>query len=175
MAEKVGWKYAVALSSETAALHLAVKLCGEKLYGELQVGYGALEGKRVFCSDMTFAATVNPVCYEGVIPVFIDTEYDTWNIDPAVPEKAFEIYLDVRLIGMAHLYGAPGKIDEIRAIARTHNALIVEDAVESFGTTYKGVQTSMFGTVSIKGWEKHLEETVFGEFDYNHVKEESSQ
>lgn len=149
VAEKVGRKCAVALSSGTAALHLAIKLCGEKLYGQPQVGHGTLEEKRVFCSDMTFAATVNPVCYEGGIPVFIDTEYDTWNMDPAALEKAFEIYPEVRLIVVAHLYGTPGKIDEIKAIAAAHNALIVEDAAESFGSTYKGVQTGMFGTVSI--------------------------
>ena len=149
VAQKVGRKYAVALSSGTAALHLAMKLCGEKLYGQPQAGHGALEGKRVFCSDMTFAATVNPVCYEGGIPVFIDTEYDTWNMDPVALEKAFEIYPDVRLIVVAHLYGTPGKIDEIKAIADAHGALIVEDAAESFGASYKGVQTGMFGTVSI--------------------------
>lgn len=149
VAGKVGRKYAVALSSGTAALHLAMKLCGEKLYGQPQASHGALEGKHVFCSDMTFAATVNPVCYEGGIPVFIDSEYDTWNMDPVALEKAFEIYPDVRLIVVAHLYGTPGKIDEIRAIADAHNALIVEDAAESFGATYKGVQTGMFGTVGV--------------------------
>ncbi len=147
--EKVGRKCAVALSSGTAALHLAVKLCGEKLYGQPQIGHGALEGKRVFCSDMTFDATVNPVCYEGGIPVFIDTEYDTWNMDPVALEKAFEIYPEVRLIVVAHLYGTPGKIDEIRAIADARGALIVEDAAESFGATYKGVQTGRFGDVAI--------------------------
>lgn len=149
VAEKAGRKYAVALSSGTAALHLAMKLCGEKLYGQPQVGHGTLEGRRVFCSDMTFDATVNPVCYEGGIPVFIDTEYDTWNMDPAALEKAFEIYPEVRLIVLAHLYGTPGKIDEIKAVADAHDALIVEDAAESFGATYKGVQTGMFGTVGV--------------------------
>ena len=149
VAEKVGRKYAVALSSGTAALHLAIKICGEKLYGQAPVGHGTLEGHQVFASDMTFDATVNPICYEGGIPVFIDTEYDTWNMDPVALEKAFEIYPDVRLIVVAHLYGTPGKIDEIKAIADKHGALIVEDAAESFGATYKGVQTGMFGTVSI--------------------------
>jgi dTDP-4-amino-4,6-dideoxygalactose transaminase len=84
-AEKFGRKYAVALSAGTAALHLAIKLCGEKLYGQPKVGHGALEGKKVFCSDMTFDATVNPVAYEGGEAVFIDTEYDTWNMDPVAP------------------------------------------------------------------------------------------
>lgn len=149
VAEKVGRKYAVALSAGTAALHLAIKLCGEKLYGQAPVGHGALEGRRVFASDMTFDATVNPICYEGGIPVFIDTEYDTWNMDPKALEKAFEIYPEVKLIVVAHLYGTPGKIDEIRAIADRHGALIVEDAAESFGSTYKGVQTGCFGDLSI--------------------------
>lgn len=149
VAEKVGCKYAVALSSGTAALHLAVKLCGEKLYGQARVGHGVLEGKNVFCSDMTFDATVNPVAYEGGEAVFIDTECDTWNMDPVALEKAFEIYPDVKLIVVAHLYGTPGKIDEIRAIADKHGALIVEDAAESFGATYKGQQTGIFGDVSV--------------------------
>lgn len=152
VAEKVGRKYAVALSSGTAALHLAIKICGEKLYGQAPIGHGTLEGHRVFASDMTFDATVNPICYEGGIPVFIDTEYDTWNMDPVALEKAFEIYPDVRLIVVAHLYGTPGKIDEIKAIADKHGALIVEDAAESFCATYKGVQTGCFGDASILSW-----------------------
>ena len=148
-AEKISRKYAVALSAGTAALHLAIKLCGEKLYGQPKVGHGALEGHKVFCSDMTFDATVNPVAYEGGEAVFIDTEYDTWNMDPVALEKAFEIYPEVKLIVVAHLYGTPGKIDEIQAIAKKHGSLIVEDAAESLGATYKGVQTGMFGTESV--------------------------
>ncbi|SEG13614.1 dTDP-4-amino-4,6-dideoxygalactose transaminase [Eubacterium ruminantium] len=140
--------YTVALSCGTAALHLAVKLAGEKLYGQPKVGHGTLEGKRVFCSDMTFDATVNPVAYEGGECVFIDTEYDTWNMDPVALEKAFEIYPEVRLIVVAHLYGTPGKIDEIRKIADEHGALIIEDAAESLGATYKGVQTGCFGDIA---------------------------
>lgn len=148
-AEKVGRQYAVALSTGTAALHLAVRLCGEKLYGQPLAGHGSLEGKRVFASDMTFDATVNPICYEGGIPVFIDTERDTWNMDPRALEKAFELYPDVRLIVVAHLYGTPGKVDEIKAIADAHGALIVEDAAESFGAAYKGAQTGSFGAEAI--------------------------
>lgn len=144
----IGRKYAVALSAGTAALHMCVKLAGERLYGQPQIGHGALEGKRVFCSDMTFDATVNPVAYEGGIPVFIDTERETWNMDPIALEKAFEIYPEVKLIVIAHLYGTPGKVEEIKAIARKHNALIIEDAAESFGATYKGKQTGMFGDYS---------------------------
>ena len=149
VADKIGRKYAVGLSSGTAALHLAVKLCGEKLYGQPRVGHGALEGRKVFCSDMTFDATVNPVAYEGGEAVFIDTEYDTWNMDPAALEKAFEIYPDVKLVVVAHLYGTPGKIREIRDIADKHGALIVEDAAESLTAAYNGIQTGCFGDVSI--------------------------
>ena len=145
MAAYIGAEHAVALSCGTAALHLAIRLAGEKLYGIPQVGHGSLEGKRVFASDMTFDATVNPITYEGGEPVFIDTERDTWNMDPAALEKAFEIYPEVKLIVVAHLYGTPGKIDEIRAIADKHGALIVEDAAESLGATYKGKQTGLFG------------------------------
>ncbi len=136
-AEKIGCKYAVALSAGTAALHLAMKLAGIK------------RGDKVFCSDMTFAATLNPVVYEGGIPIFIDTEYDTWNMDPVALEKAFGLYPDVKAVVVAHLYGTPGKMDEIRAICEKHGAAIVEDAAESFGATYKGKQTGNFGTVGI--------------------------
>ena len=132
--DKVGCKYAIALSAGTAALHLAVKLAGVK------------HGDRVFCSDMTFDATVNPVVYEGGVPVFIDTECDTWNMDPVALEKAFEIYPDVKVVVVAHLYGTPGKIDEIKAICDKHGAVIVEDAAESLGATYKGQQTGTFGS-----------------------------
>ncbi len=145
----IGRKYAVGLASGTAALHLAIKLCGEKLYGQAKVGHGVLEGKRVFASDMTFDATVNPIAYENGEAIFIDTEPDTWNMSPEALSKAFELYPDVKLIVTAHLYGTPGKIDEIRKIAREHNALIVEDAAESFGALYKGVQTGNFGDISI--------------------------
>ncbi len=145
MAQKVGCRYAVALSSGTAALHLAVRLAGERLYGQTETGKGALSGHKVFCSDMTFSATLNPVVYEGGVPVFIDTEYDSWNMDPAALEKAFALYPDVRLIVVAHLYGTPGKIDEIKAIAKRYDALIVEDAAESLGAAYKGQQTGTFG------------------------------
>jgi len=145
LAKKIGIKYAVALSAGTASLHLAVKLAGEKLYGKAKIGEGTLKNHKVFCSDMTFSATVNPVTYEGGEPVFIDTERDTWNMDPEALEKAFEIYPDVRLIVVAHLYGTPGKIDELKAVAKQHGALIIEDAAESLGATYKGQQTGTFG------------------------------
>ena len=144
--EKIGCKHAVALSAGTAALHMAIKLAGMDVYGQPEIGHGALEGKKVFCSDMTFAATVNPVVYEGGIPVFIDTERDTWTMDPVALEKAFEIYPEVKVVVVAHLYGTPGKVDEIKAVCEKHGAVVVEDAAESMGATYKGVQTGTFGT-----------------------------
>lgn len=144
--EKVGCKYAVALSAGTAALHLAMKLAGEKLYGKPAPGTGALANRFVAASDMTFDATVNPIVYEGGIPVFIDTEYDTWNMDPVALEKAFELYPEIKVVVVAHLYGTPGKIDEIREICNRHGAVIIEDAAESLGASYKGIQTGVFGT-----------------------------
>ena len=144
-AQKAEVKYAVALSCCTAALHLCVKLAGEKLYGRPAVGHGAVEGKRVFCSDMTFAATLNPVVYEGGIPVFIDTERDTWNMDPVALERAFQRYHDVKLVVMAHLYGFPGKMKELKAVCEKHGALLIEDAAESMGATYLGRQTGSYG------------------------------
>ena len=123
-AEKVGCKYAVALSAGTAALHLCTKLAGEALYGMPKAGEGTLRGHKVFCSDMTFDATVNPIAYENGEAVFIDTEYKTWNMDPVALEKAFEIYPDVRLVVLVHLYGTPARVDEIRAICKKHNALL---------------------------------------------------
>lgn len=131
--KKIGCKYAVGLSAGTAALHMAVKLAGVK------------PGEKVFCSDMTFSATVNPIVYEGGVPVFIDTEYDTWNMDPEALEKAFELYPDVKVVVIAHLYGTPGKVDELRDICEKHGAVIIEDAAESMGATYKGLQTGTFG------------------------------
>lgn len=147
--EKIGCGYSVALSAGTAALHMAMKFAGEKLYGKAECGKGALYGHKVFCSDMTFDATVNPVVYEGGEPVFIDTEYDTWNMDPKALEKAFEIYPDVKLVVMVHLYGTPAKVDEIKAVCEKHGAILVEDAAESFGASYKGVQTGIFGEYNV--------------------------
>lgn len=135
--EQIGCKYAVALSAGTAALHMAVKLAGIK------------PGDKVFCSDMTFDATVNPVRYEGGEPVFIDTEYDTWNMDPAALEQAFRIYPEVKAVVIAHLYGTPGKIEEIKRICDQHGAVIIEDAAESLGASYNGVQTGIFGTYGV--------------------------
>ena len=136
VAEYVGVKYAVALSAGTAALHLATKLAGEKLYGQARPNKGTLEGHTVFASDMTFDASINPIAYEDGEAVFIDTEPDTWNMDPVALEKAFELYPDTKLVVIAHLYGTPGKVEELKAICDKHGALIVEDAAESFGAKY---------------------------------------
>ena len=149
VAEYMGCNHAVALSCGTAALHLAVKLAGEKLYGQPKPNQGTLQGHKVFCSDMTFDATVNPIAYEDGEAVFIDTEYDTWNMDPVALEKAFEIYPEVKLVVLVHLYGTPAKMDEIMAVCKKHGALLIEDAAESFGATYKGKQTGTFGIGNI--------------------------
>ena len=133
VSERVGCKYAVPLSSGTSALHLAVKLAGVK------------QNDVVFCSDMTFDATVNAIVYEKAVPVFIDTEYETWNMDPVALEKAFELYPEVKAVVVVNLYGTPARFDEIYAIAEKHGAVIIEDAAESFGATYKGRQTGTFG------------------------------
>ena len=128
-----GAKYAVGLSAGTAALHLAIKLAGVK------------PGDKVFCTDMTFAATVNPVLYEHAEPVFIDTSYDDWNMDPEALKKAFDKYPEVKVVVVANLYGTPAKLKEIRAICDEHNAILIEDAAESLGATLEGQQTGTFG------------------------------
>lgn len=134
MSQKLGCKYAVSLTNGTSALHLAIKLAGVK------------EGDTVFCTDMTFDATVNAIVYERAVPVFIDTEYDTWNMDPVALEKAFELYPNTKVIMVVNLYGTPAKFDEICAIAQKYGATIIEDAAESLGATYKGRQTGTFGS-----------------------------
>lgn len=137
VAAKVDCGNAVALATGTSALHLAMKLAGVK------------PGDEVLCTDMTFSATVNPVAYEGGIPVFVDSEYETWNMDPVALEKAFELHPSAKVVVLAHLYGTPAKLDEIRAICDAHGAYIVEDAAESFGASYKGVQTGRFGDTGV--------------------------
>lgn len=130
-------RFVVALSSGTSSLHLAIKLAGVK------------QGDKVFCSTLTFAATVNPIVYEGGIPIFIDSEYDTWNMDPEALDKAFELYPDVKVVVLVHLYGVPAKLEQIRAICQKHGALLIEDAAESLGSTYHGQQTGTFGDMSV--------------------------
>ena len=131
--EIVGVKHAIGLTTGTASLHLCMKLAGVK------------PGDKVFCSDMTFAATVNPVVYEKAEPIFIDGEKDTWNMDPEALKKAFEKYPEVKVVVVANLYGTPAKLDEIRAICDERGAILIEDAAESFGASYKGQMTGSFG------------------------------
>lgn len=133
----LGCQSGVALSTGTAALHLAVKLTGLK------------PGEKVFCSDMTFAATANPVSYEQGEQVFIDNEYDTWNMDPQALERAFKIYPDTRVVIVANLYGTPAKFKEICAICDKYNAILIEDAAESLSATYRGRQTGTFGKYNV--------------------------
>ena len=134
---KVGCRYSLALSSGTTSLHLAVKLAGVK------------PGDKVFCTDMTFIATVNPVVYEAAEPIFIDSEADTWNMDPKALERAFEIYGDAKAVVVTNLYGVPAKLDEIKAICKKHNAVLIEDAAESLGATFEGVQTGTYGDYGV--------------------------
>jgi len=131
--ELIDCKHAVALACGTDALHLAIRLAGVK------------NGDEVICSDMTFDATVNPVSYEDGIQVFVDSEYETWNMDPVALEKAFELHPKVKVVIIANLYGTPAKLDEIRSICDKHGAILIEDAAESLGATYKGRQTGVFG------------------------------
>ena len=135
--QEAGEMHCLALSSGTAALHLAMKLAGVKA------------GDPVLCSDMTFAATVNPVCYEGGIPVFIDAEPDTWNMDPAALELAFAKYPQAKVVVLAHLYGSPAKMDEICAVCQRHDAVLVEDAAEALAATYKNQPCGTFGAYNV--------------------------
>lgn len=137
LANYVGAKYAAALSAGTAAIHMSLKALDIK------------QGDIVFCSALTFSATANPVVYQNATPVFIDSEEDTWNMDPKALEKAFQKYPNPKAVLVAHLYGTPAKIDEILAICEKHNVPLVEDAAESLGATYKGKETGTFGKYGI--------------------------
>lgn len=148
-ARRSGVAHAVALTNGTAALHLCVKQAGELLYGKPASGRGALEGRRVFCTDLTFAATVNPVLYEGGTPIFIDTEPDSWNMDPDALERAFEHCPDVRLVVYAELYGFPGRIDRIRDICDRRGAILIEDAAEALGASLHGRPCGSFGDLGV--------------------------
>ncbi|HHT25390.1 MAG TPA: aminotransferase DegT [Clostridiaceae bacterium] len=132
----IGSKYAVALASGTAAIHLALKAVGVK------------QGDTVFCQSLTFSASANPIVYEGAIPVFIDSEKDTWNMDPQLLEKAFQKYTPKAVIAV-HLYGISAKIDKIKAICKRHNTPLIEDAAESLGTVYKGKWTGTYGDYGV--------------------------
>lgn len=137
LAEYVGIPYAAALTAGTAAIHLALKLVG------LQ------RGDIVFCSSLTFSATCNPITYEGGVPVFIDSERETWNMDPTALQKAFEKYPDAKAVVVVNLYGTPAKLDELHAICEEHKVPLIEDAAESLGANYHGKQTGTFGKFGI--------------------------
>lgn len=133
----IGVNASVAVASGTSAIHLAVKLAGIK------------PGEKVFCSDVTFAASVNPIIYEKGEPIFIDSEYDTWDMDPNALKKAFELYPDTKYVILVHLYGTPAKVDEIKKICDDNGAILIEDSAESLGSRYKGKYTGSFGNYGI--------------------------
>jgi len=137
LASKVGAKYAAALSSGSAAIHMALKAAG--------VGKGDI----VFCQDLTFAATCNPIVYQNATPVFIDSDFKTWNMDPKILEKAFEKYHNVKAVIVVHLYGLSADLDPIVELCKKNNVTLIEDAAESLGTTYKGKYTGTFGEYGI--------------------------
>ena len=137
MAEYVGISHASALSAGTAAIHLALRILG--------IG----EGDVVFVPSLTFSATCNPIVYERAVPVFIDSERDTWNMSPKALEKAFRKYPNAKAVIAVHLYGTPAKLDELLAICKEHNVPLIEDAAESLGSTYKGKHTGTFGKIGI--------------------------
>lgn len=133
IANYVGTKTGAALSAGSAAIHLGLKALNVK------------QGDIVFCSSLTFSATCNPIIYQNATPVFIDSEYETWNMDPKSLKKAFKKYPNPKAVIVVHLYGTPAKMDEIMKICKEHNVPIIEDAAESLGSIYKGQQTGTFG------------------------------
>ena len=137
LSKYVGAKHGVALSSGTAAIHMALK------------AVGVTNGDLVFCSSLTFAATANPIIYQNATPVFIDSESETWNMDPKALEKAFEKYPNPKAVIVVHLYGTPAKINEIMEICKKHNVPLIEDAAESLGSAYYDKQTGTFGKYGI--------------------------
>ncbi len=137
LAEKVGSAYGAALSSGTSAIHLALKAAGIKA------------GDRVFCPTFTFSATINPILYENAVPVFIDSDFETWNMSPARLEEAFEKYPDTKFVLVVHLYGLSADLDRIMEICKKYNAVLIEDAAESLGSFYKGKPTGSFGEYGI--------------------------
>ena len=137
LARYVGSKNAAALSAGTAAIHMALKALGVK------------KDDIVFCSSLTFSATANPIIYQNATPVFIDSEKETWNMDPKALEKAFEKYPNPKAVIVVHLYGTPAKIEEIKEICDKHNVPLVEDAAESLGATYNRKQTGTFGKYGV--------------------------
>lgn len=164
LAAYVGIPYASALSAGTAAIHLALKILG--------VGQGDI----VFSTDLTFAATCNPIAYEKAVPVFIDSEEETWNMSPEALKKAFEKYPNPKAVVVAHLYGTPAKMDEIMAICREHNVPVVEDAAEALGSTYKGKHAGTFGDIGIYSFNGNkIITTSGGGMLVSHKEEDTKQ
>ncbi|GEN46673.1 DegT/DnrJ/EryC1/StrS family aminotransferase [Alkalibacillus haloalkaliphilus] len=137
LADKVGIKSAAALSSGTAAIHLALRAA--------EVGQNDI----VFCPTLTFSATANPIIYQGATPVFIDSDYKTWNMCPEALEEAFKKYPEVKAVIVVHLYGLSADLDRIVELCNQYNVTLIEDAAESLGTYYKGKQTGTFGDYGI--------------------------
>lgn len=137
LAALTGAGHCVALSSGTSAIHLALKLAGVS------------DGDRVFCPSLTFVATANPILYERATPVFVDSEAQTWNMDPAALEEAFAKYPKPKAVLLVHLYGTPAQVEPIRALCDQHGVPLIEDAAESLGATYRGTQTGSFGDLAI--------------------------
>lgn len=137
LARKVGSGYAAALSSGTAAIHLALQASG--------VGQGDI----VFCQDLTFSATANPIIYQNAIPVFIDSDYETWNMDPNALEVAFKKYPNVKAVIVVHLYGLSADMDKIAKLCKEYDVTLIEDAAESLGAYYKDRHTGSFGDYGV--------------------------
>jgi len=137
LAAKVGAKHAAAMTSGTGAIHLALKAAG--------VGREDI----VFCQDLTFSATANPIIYQNATPVFIDSDYETWNMDPNALEEAFKKYPEVKAVLVVHLYGLSADMDKIMAICEKYNVTVIEDAAESLGAYYKGKHTGTFGKYGV--------------------------
>ena len=146
---KHGRPYTVGLATGTAAIHLALKLAGLKVNPGARFTAGLLKGQKVFVSDLTFNATVNPILYEGGEPIFIDSEYETWNMDPEALSRAFALFPEVKIVVVANLYGTPANLIHIKEICSEHGAILIEDAAESFGATVGEKQTATFGDVGI--------------------------
>jgi dTDP-4-amino-4,6-dideoxygalactose transaminase len=137
IAAKTGVKSAVALSSGTAAMHMALKAAGVEA------------GDVVFCPSLTFSATANPIIYQGATPVFIDSDFETWNMDPGLLGKAFDKYPGVKAVIVVNLYGLAADLDGIAGICRRHGVPLIEDAAESLGAKYKGRYTGTLGDYGI--------------------------
>ncbi len=136
IASYVNIGHAAALSSGTAAIHLGLK------------ALGVTKGDIVFCQSLTFSASANPIIYEGAIPVFIDSEEETWNMSPIALRKAFKKYKPKAVV-VVHLYGTPAKMDEILEICNEYGVPVLEDAAESLGALYNNKQTGTFGKFGV--------------------------